>query len=60
MSIVFALRAVCLEGFYSDYRDPSYSGRTAWDILEFKGKRVDGIKKDWSFLKIYRDAEGSG
>ena len=60
MSLVFALRAICLEGFYSDYHDPSYLGRTAWDVLEFKGKRIDGVKKDWSFLRIYRASDGGG
>jgi Gluconate 2-dehydrogenase subunit 3 len=58
MAPAFALRAICLEGFYSDYRDPSYTGRTAWDLIEFKGKRIDGIKKDWSFLRIYQEKGG--
>lgn len=55
MAAVFAVRAICLEGFYSDYRDPSYSGRTAWELLDFNGKRIDGIVKDWSFLRIYQE-----
>lgn len=49
----FELRALCLEGFYSDYRDPWYTGRTAWQLIGFGGKRIDGIEKDWSFLRVY-------
>ncbi|HEV2138146.1 MAG TPA: gluconate 2-dehydrogenase subunit 3 family protein [Nitrososphaerales archaeon] len=60
MAGVFAVRAICLEGYYADYRDPSYAGKTAWEILDFKGKRIDGIKKDWSFLEVYRSMEGGG
>ena len=59
MAPVFVLRIFCVEGFYSDYRDPSYTGRTAWDIVEFKGKRIDGIKKDWSFLRNHQAKDGS-
>ncbi|BBD72050.1 hypothetical protein HS1genome_0439 [Sulfodiicoccus acidiphilus] len=55
---VFLLRALILEGFYSDYRDPWYQGRTAWDEVGFGGKRIDGVKKDWSFLKIYQECGG--
>lgn len=57
MTPIFVLRIFCVEGFYSDYRDPSYTGKTAWDIVEFKGKRIDGIKKDWSFLRNYQAKE---
>jgi hypothetical protein len=49
----FGLRALCLEGFYSDYRDPWYNGRTAWQLIGFGGKRIDSVKKDWSFLRVY-------
>lgn len=59
MAPVFVVRIFCVEGFYSDYRDPSYSGETAWDLVEFKGKRIDGIKKDWSFLRIYQNRDGA-
>jgi hypothetical protein len=60
MAAVFSLRAICLEGYYSDYRDPSYAGRTAWELIGFKGKRINGIKKDWSWLKIYQTEGGGG
>lgn len=53
--MMFDLRSLVLEGFYSDYRDPSYSGVTAWEYIEFGGKRISDIKKDWSFLKAWKD-----
>lgn len=52
----FFIRALCLEGYYSDYRDPWYTGKTAWDVVGFKGKRITGIKKDFSFLEVYKKA----
>jgi Gluconate 2-dehydrogenase subunit 3 len=52
----FDLRSIALESFYSDYHDPSYHGITAWGAIQFEGKRISGIKKDWSFLKIWRDS----
>jgi len=53
----FDLRSLVLEGYYSDYHDPLYNGITAWEAIKFEGKRISGIKKDWSFLKIWRDFE---
>jgi hypothetical protein len=53
---IFDLRSLALEGFYSDYHDPSYQGMSAWELVHFQGRRISGIKKDWSFLKIWRDA----
>ncbi len=53
----FDLRSLVLESYYSDYRDPSYNGVTAWGAIKFEGKRISGIKKDWSFLKIWHDSE---
>ncbi len=53
----FDLRSIVLEGFYSDYHDPTYQGVTAWELIRFEGKRITGIKKDWTFLKIWRDFE---
>ncbi len=51
----FDLRSLALEGFYSDYHDPWYEGATAWDVAKFGGKRISGIKKDWTFLRVWRD-----
>ena len=51
------LRAACIEGFYSDYCDPDYVGRTAWSLVGFQGKRISDVKKDWSFLRIYREKD---
>ena len=53
---MFALRAVILEGFYSDYHDPSYRGMTAWESIGFGGKRITDLKKDWSFVRAWREA----
>jgi hypothetical protein len=55
--MAFDLRSIVLEAFYSDYHDPSYEGITAWDYAGFAGKRITGLKKDWSFLKVWRDRE---
>jgi Gluconate 2-dehydrogenase subunit 3 len=52
---MFDLRSLVLEGFYSDYHDPTYEGITAWELLEFGGKRITELKKDWSFLKVWKD-----
>ncbi len=52
------LRGACIDGFYSDYCDPNYSGRTAWSLVGFQGKRISDVKKDWSFLRIYRERKG--
>ncbi|MCL4518427.1 MAG: gluconate 2-dehydrogenase subunit 3 family protein [Thaumarchaeota archaeon] len=52
---VFDLRSLALEGFYSDYHDPWYDGATGWDFTKFGGKRVSDIKKDWSFLRVWRE-----
>jgi len=52
------LRAICVSGFYSDYRDPGYAGMGAWEWMDYGGKRITGIKKDWSFLRVYlKDAD---
>ena len=51
----FDLRSLALEGFYSDYHDPWYHGTTAWELTKFGGKRVSDVKKDWSFLKVWKD-----
>ncbi len=54
---MFDLRSLALEAFYSDYRDPSYKGITAWEYVEFGGKRITDLKKDWTFLKVWKDHE---
>ncbi len=53
---IFDLRSIALEGFYSDYHDPGYNGTTPWELIQFRGRRVSGIKKDWNFLKNWRDS----
>ncbi len=52
---VFDIRSLALEGFYSDYHDPWYEGISAWQIVGFSGKRISDIKKDWTFLKVWKD-----
>lgn len=54
---MFDLRSVALEAFYSDYHDPSYDGMTAWQYVGFGGKRISDIKKDWTFLRVWKDHE---
>ena len=56
--MMFDLRSIALEGFYSDYHDPSYLGKTGWDFTHFGGKRISDLKKDWSFVKIWREKMG--
>ena len=51
----FDLRSLALEGFYSDYHDPWYNGVTGWQFTKFGGKRVSDIKKDWTFLQVWKD-----
>lgn len=54
------LRALCVEGFYSDYSDPGYEGVTAWNLLEFGGPRISDLEKDWSFLEIHARKKKEG
>lgn len=49
------IRSLALEGFYSDYHDPWYDGVSGWEVVGFSGKRISGIKKDWTFLKVWKD-----
>src|SRR5579862_9017067 len=46
---IFDLRSIALEGFYSDYHDPSYTGVTPWELVKFGGNRISDLKKDWTF-----------
>jgi Gluconate 2-dehydrogenase subunit 3 len=55
---MFDLRSIVLESFYSDFHDPAYNGMTAWGFVEFKGKRISDIKKDWTFLQVWKDRAG--
>lgn len=49
------MRSLALEGFYSDYHDPWYGGVSGWDVVGFSGKRISDMKKDWTFLKVWKD-----
>ena len=51
----FDLRSLALESFYSDYHDPWYEGMSGWEFVQFGGKRISDIKKDWSFLKVWKE-----
>jgi len=53
------LRSLALGGFYSDYKSPWYNGITGWEYIKFGGKRISDIKKDWTFLRVWRDWEKS-
>jgi len=57
--LMLDLRSLVLGGFYSDYRDPWYNGKTAWEYIHFGGKRISDIKKDWTFLRVWRDWEAA-
>jgi Gluconate 2-dehydrogenase subunit 3 len=57
MERMFDLRSLALEGFYSDYKDPWYAGVTAWQYIQFGGKRISDIRKDWTFIKLWKDWE---
>jgi Gluconate 2-dehydrogenase subunit 3 len=54
---MFDLRSVVLESFYSDYHSPDYHGMTAWQYVEFGGKRISDLNKDWRFVRIWKEAE---
>ncbi|MGI0080349.1 MAG: gluconate 2-dehydrogenase subunit 3 family protein [Nitrososphaerales archaeon] len=49
------IRSLALEGFYSDYHDPWYEGLSGWEVVGFSGKRISDLKKDWTFLKVWKD-----
>ena len=48
------VRSLCIMGFYSDYADPWYDGIGVWAWMDYGGKGISGLNKDWSFLEIYR------
>jgi gluconate 2-dehydrogenase subunit 3-like protein len=48
------IRDLCIMGFYSDYHDPEYAGKTAWEWIGFRGKGLTDLNKDWSFLEVYK------
>jgi Gluconate 2-dehydrogenase subunit 3 len=52
---MFDLRSIALEAFYSDFKTPAYGGVTGWEYTEFGGKRISDLKKDWSFLRIWKE-----
>ncbi len=51
---MFDLRSIVLEAFYSDFHVPNYTGMTAWQYVDFGGKRISDVKKDWTFLRIWK------
>jgi hypothetical protein len=57
---IFDLRSLALEGFYSDFHDPWYKGVTPWELVKFRGRRISELKKDWSFLKVWRENPPKG
>jgi Gluconate 2-dehydrogenase subunit 3 len=54
---MFDLRSIVLEAFYSDFHIPNYAGMTGWQYVHFGGKRISDVKKDWTFLKVWKDQE---
>jgi len=57
--MMFDLRSIVLESFYSDYHAPWYEGKTGWEFTGFSGKRISDLKKDWTFLRVWKDSTTS-
>lgn len=48
------LRALAIEAYFSDFRQPGYDGPSAWDDIGYKSAPwANRAKQDWSFLKCY-------
>lgn len=53
------LRALAIEAYYSDFRQPGYDGPGAWAATDFISTPMAArAKQDWSFLRCYQQ-EGS-
>jgi hypothetical protein len=51
----FALmRALAIDGYYSDFAQPGYEGPTAWDDIEFNSEQARRLQKDWSYMRCFR------
>lgn len=49
------LRALAIEAYYSDFRQPGYDGPGAWDATDFISTPMAArAKQDWSFLRCYQ------
>lgn len=48
------LRALAIEAYYSDFRQPGYTGPSAWDAIGFRSAPMAArAVQDWSFLPCY-------
>ena len=48
------LRAQAIEAYYSDFRQPGYTGPGAWDAVGFRSAPLAArAKQDWSFLRCH-------
>jgi hypothetical protein len=48
------LRAMAIDGYYSDFARPGYDGPTAWDDVGFNSPQALRLRKDWSYLRCFR------
>ncbi|WP_340541081.1 hypothetical protein [Nocardioides sp. GXZ039] len=54
------LRALAIEAYYSDFRQPGYEGPGAWDAIAFTSAPMAArAKQDWTFLRCHRDEKSS-
>ncbi|AYY15001.1 hypothetical protein EF847_22210 [Actinobacteria bacterium YIM 96077] len=50
------LRALCIEAYYSDFRQPGYTGPGAWSVIGFTSAPMAAMaKQDWSYLRCFRE-----
>ncbi len=52
------LRALSIEAYYSDFRQPGYTGPGAWDTIGFSAAPMAArAKQDWTFLRLFTSRE---
>jgi len=55
------LRALAIEAYYSDFRQPGYVGPSAWDVTGYRAAPTALLtKQDWSFLACFRQPTDNG
>lgn len=49
------LRALAIEAYYSDFRQPGYTGPGAWAVTGFDSAPMAArAKQDWTYLRCFR------
>lgn len=52
------LRAQAIEAYYSDFRQPGYRGRGAWETIDFLSAPMAArAKQSWGFLRCFGGAQ---